>query len=171
MDPQVLFRTEHIVITPTVARFGPVSYQVATITSVAVYNRQKLNPIAVLLVIAAFGLALFAYLARAQYPDYSLWSAMACPVVLILGVAWQRFRPVLEYNFVMRTAGGETETITTFDRAQVFELRGAVESAFLMQRMQVEQAGSVRMAPEGSPDERSDDDLHITRDWLVANAR
>ena len=45
-----------------------------------------------------------------------------------------RFRPALEYSFVMKTAGGESETITTRDREQVFELRGAIENAFLMLR-------------------------------------
>ena len=122
-------------MTPALARFGPVSYQVSAISSVAVYHRPKLNPIAVTLMLAAVVLAAFAYFGREQYPDYSLWSAIAAPVALILGVAWQRLRPVLEYRFVMKTAGNETETVTTFDREQVLELREAIESAFQMPRV------------------------------------
>ena len=161
----VLFRTDNIVVTPAVVRFGSVSYQVATITSVAVHHRERLNPIAVTLVLAAVALAAFAYLGREQYPDYSLWSAMASPVALILGVAWQRFRPVLEYSFVMKSAGGETETITTRDRTQVFELRGAIENAFLPQRRPAEPADTVRVESPAT----ANDGLHITRDWVVAN--
>ena len=161
---QVLFRTDNILVTPAVVRFGPVSYQVATITSVAVHHRQRLNPIAVTLVLAAVGFAAFAYLGREQYPDYSLWSAIASPVALILGVAWQRFRPVLEYSFAMKSAGGETETITSYDRAHVFELRGAIENAFLM-RTRAEQADTVRVESPAT----ANDGLHITRDWVVAN--
>jgi Family of unknown function (DUF6232) len=166
---QILFRTDNILVTPAVARFGPVSYQVATVTSVAVYHRQRLNPIAVVLVLAAAAFAAFAYFGREQFPDYSVWSAMASPVALILGVAWQRFRPVLEYSFVMKTAGGETETITTRDRAQVFELRGAIESAFLVQRMPPEPPETVRVESPATANGQFNDGLHITRDWVVAN--
>jgi len=165
----VLLRTDTILVTPAVIRFGPVSYQVATITSVAVHHRQRLNPIAVTLVLAAVACAAFAYLGREQFPDYSLWSAMAAPVALILGVAWQRFRPVLEYSFVMRSAGGEAETITSYDRAHVFELRGAIENAFRLQRTPAEPAESTDTVSVESP-ATANDDLHITRDWVVANS-
>ena len=165
----VLFRTDNILVTPAVVRFGPVSYQVATITSVAVYHRQRLNPIAVTLVLAAAAFAAFAYLGREQYPDYSLWSAIASPVALILGVAWQRFRPVLEYSFVMKTAGGETETITTRDRAQVFELRDAIENAF----RPADAGRASRHRPRGVAGHRRrpapTTASYITRDWVVAN--
>jgi hypothetical protein len=98
-----------------------------------------------------------------------VWSAIASPVALILGVAWQRFRPVLEYSFVMKTAGGETETITTRDREQVFELRGAIETAFLVQRMPGDPSGTVRVESPATANGQLDDGLHITRDWVVAN--
>ena len=163
----VLFRTNDILVTPAVVRSGPVSYQVATITSVAVYHRQRLHPLAVTLILAAAAFAAFAYLGREQYPDYSRWSAIAAPVALILGVAWQRFRPVLEYSFVMKTAGGETETITTRDRAQVFELRDAIENAFVL-RTPAEPSGNVRVELPATADTQPDDGLLITRDWVVA---
>ncbi len=182
MNAHILFRNHDILVTPAMARFGPVSYQMSAISSIAVYHRPKLNPIAVTLVMAAFGLAAFAYFAREQYPDYSLWSAIAAPAALILGIAWQRMRPILEYRLVMKSAGSETETVTTFDREQVFELREAIESAFHMQRGQLdmqrgqfdaqhtptEENGAARAEPRMG-DERSDDGLHITRDWVVAN--
>ena len=169
MDTQILFRTHDIVVTPAMARFGPVSYQMSGISSVAVYHHPKLNPIAVTLVVAAMGLAAFAYLGREQYPDESFWSTIAAPIALILGLSWQRFRPVLEYRLVMKTAGHETETVTTFDRAQVFDLRAAIESAFHMPRVHVEHVDTIRMEPPEPHDRRSDEGLHITRDWVVAN--
>ena len=147
MDTQILFHTNDIVVTPAMARFGPVSYQMTGITSVAVYHHPKLNPIAVTLVVAAVALAAFAYLGREQYPDESFWSMIAAPIALILGLAWQRFRPVLEYRLVMKTAGHETETVTTFDREQVLELREAIESAFHMPRVHVEHVDTIRMEP------------------------
>jgi hypothetical protein len=171
MDTQILFRTNDIVVTPAMARFGPVSYQISSISSVAVYHHPKLNPIAVTLVVAAVGLAAFAYVGREQYPDESFWGMIAAPVALILGLAWQRFRPVLEYRLVMKTAGHETETVTTFDRTQVLELRQAIENAFHMPRVHVEHVDTIRMEPpEPPPERRSDEGLHITRDWVGANA-
>ena len=175
MNAHILFRNNDILVTPAMARFGPVSYQMSGISSIAVYHRPKLNPIAVTLVMAAFGLAAFAYFGREQQPDYSLWSAIAAPAALILGIAWQRMRPVLEYRLVMKSAGSETETVTTFDREQVFELREAIEGAFHLQQGQfemqhapVQENGAVRTEPRIG-DEHADDGLHITRDWVVAN--
>ncbi|MBX9776320.1 MAG: hypothetical protein K2Y71_18225 [Xanthobacteraceae bacterium] len=169
MDTQILYRVNDILVTPAMARFGPVSYQMAGISSVAVFHHQKLNPIAVTTVLAAVALAAFAYLGREQYPDESFWSMIAAPVALILGLAWQRFRPVLEYRLVMKTAGHETETVTTSDGAQVLELRQAIENAFHMPRVHVEHVDTIRVEPP-EPPERRDQGLHITRDWVVANA-
>jgi hypothetical protein len=85
-------------------------------------------------------------------------------------------RPVLEYRLVMKSAGSETETVTTFDREQVFELREAIESAFHMQQGQLEMQhppieanGAARAEPGMGDEQRSEDGLHITRDWVVAN--
>lgn len=169
MDTHILFRTDEILVTPTVVRFGPVSYQVATITSVAVHNRQRFNPFAVALVLAAFALAAFGFFGREQYPDYGMWAGIASPVALIAGIALQRFRPVQEYSLVAKTAGNETETITSYDRTQAFDLRDAIENAFLMQRMAVEQPGSVSTAPKSAADEELSDGLQISRDWQVVN--
>jgi hypothetical protein len=69
----------------------------------------------------------------------------------------------------MKTAGHETETVTTFDREQVLELRSAIESAFHMPRVHVEHVDTIRMEPP-EPHDRRDEGLHITRDWVVANA-
>jgi hypothetical protein len=171
MDTHILFRSNDIVVTPAMARFGPVSYQMTGVSSVAVYHHPKLNPIAVTLVVAAVALAAFAYFGREQFPDESFWSMIAAPVALVLGLAWQRFRPVLEYRLILKAAGNEIETVTTFDREQVVELRQAIESAFHMPRVHVEHVDTIRMEPPEPPmDHRSDQGLHITRDWVVANA-
>jgi hypothetical protein len=175
MDAQILYRVNDILVTPAVARFGPVSYRVAGITSVAVYHKPKLNPIAVTLVVAAVALGAFAYLAREQQPEYGLYAAVAAPIALIMGVAWQRLRPVLEFRFVIRAAGGESETITTYDREQVFALREAVESAFIMQRPQamqrphVEQTSTAPMDQPRPAEMRTEDGFQITRDWVVSH--
>jgi len=163
---RILFHTNDILVTPAIARFGAVTYQMSTISSVAVYHRPKLHPIAVTLAGAAIAFAAFAFFGREQYPDYSLGSAIAAPVALILGAIWQRMRPVMEYRLVMRTAGNETETVTTFDRAQMFELRQAIEDAFHMPRVHVEHTETIQTP---RVNERADEGLHITRDWVVAN--
>jgi hypothetical protein len=165
-----IFRMDDIVITPTVAKFGPVSYQIASISSVAVYHRPRLNPIALTLVLAAAGLGILAYVVYAQNPDYGLWSALAAGVAFVLGVIWQKVRPVLEYRFVMKTAGSETETMTTFDRDQALELKAALESAFAIQLPQHEPETTIGRGAMTRADERDQDDLYITRDWIVANA-
>jgi hypothetical protein len=170
MNAPILFRTSDIRVTPTTARFGLATYQIAMVSSVAVYQRQRLNPAAVALVLTAVALAGFAWVMREQYPDYSLWSVVAAPVALIVGVALQRFRPVVEYHFMMKSAGGEVETVTTFDREQVLALREAFERAFDRQRRPSELADTVRVESPATADPRPDLGLHITRDWLVANA-
>ncbi|MCC6889468.1 MAG: hypothetical protein IT536_13115 [Hyphomicrobiales bacterium] len=170
MDEQVFFRSDAVIVTPSVARFGPVSYQVATITSVAVHHRPRLNPIATALVALAVALGIGAYFASTYQPDYALWIALAAPVALVIGVLWQRLRPVLEYRFVMRTAGQETETLTTFDRSHAFELKNAIENAFLIRGATYHEAAPVPLeGPAPPPDEGPGEGLHITRDWLVAN--
>ena len=177
MSAHILYRANDILVTPAMARFGAVSYRMNSVTSVGVYHKPKLNPIAVTLALAAVALGAFAYLMREQMPDYSLYSAIAAPAALALAIAWQRVRPVLEYQFVMQTAGNETETITTFDRAQVMAMREAVESAVRMQYVQAEQHAQAeqaraRMEPrfdQRATDERPEEGLHITRDWVVAN--
>jgi hypothetical protein len=164
-----LFRTDDILITPTVARFGPVSYQVATISSVAVYHRPRLNLIAVTLVLAAAGIGILAYAAYTDYPDYSMWGAGAAPVTLMLGVIWQKVRPVLEYRLVVKTAANETETMPTFDRDQAFAVKDAIESAFLRLRQHRDPILDVRDDGRSRLDSPSDEEFYITRDWVVAN--
>lgn len=166
MNTNILFRTDDILVTPAMARFGAVSYQMSGISSIAVYHQPKLNPFAVSFALVAVACAVFAYFGREQFPDESLWSAIAVPVALILGVAWQRMRPVLEYRLIMKTAGNETETVTTFDRDQVFHLRQAIEDAFHMPRVHVEHIDTIRTP---RVDEHADQGIHITRDWVVAN--
>jgi hypothetical protein len=133
MATQILFRTDEILVTPAVARFGPVSYQIANIASVGIYERRRFNPLAGVLVLTALGLAAFAYLAQEQLPDYSVWSAVAAPVALILGAAWQWFRPVQELRLLLKAVGSDTQTVDTLEPAQVYELRDAMERAFEIQ--------------------------------------
>jgi hypothetical protein len=170
MNAPILFHTSDIRVTPTTARFGLVTYQIAMISSVAVYQRQRLNPAAVALVLTAVALAAFAWVMRDRYPDYSLWSLITAPIALVVGVALQRLRPVLEYHFMMKSAGGEVETVATFDREQVLALREAFERAFDLQRRPSEWADAVRVESPATADPQPDIGLHITRDWLVANA-
>ena len=168
MDAQ-LYRTDDILITPTVARFGPVSYQVATISSVAVYHRPRLNPIAITLVLAAAGLGILAYATYGDYPDYSLWATVAAPTALVLGAIWQKVRPVLEYRLVVRTAANETETMATFDRDQAFAVKDAIETAFVRLHQLREQIADIRDDGRSRLDSPTDEEFLITRDWVVAN--
>jgi hypothetical protein len=70
----------------------------------------------------------------------------------------------------MKTAGSETETMTTFDRDQALELKAALESAFAIQLPQHEPETTIGRGAMTRADERDQDDLYITRDWIVANA-
>jgi hypothetical protein len=117
-------------------------------------------------------LGIFAYAGYAGYvewSDYGLWAAVAAPLALVLGAIWQKVRPVLEYRLVMKTAANETETMATFDRAQAFALKDAVESAFRMQRQRRDPIAEMREEARTRTDGPSDDEFLITRDWLVAN--
>jgi hypothetical protein len=75
----------------------------------------------------------------------------------------------MEYSFTMKSAGGETEIVTSRDRDQVFELKEAIEQAFALQTS-ADRSGTIRVESPATANTHPDDVPYITRDWVVANA-
>jgi hypothetical protein len=126
----VLYSSSTTVITPSVARFGNVSYQIANIGSVGTSVRRKSSAMAIWLVLAS--LLTFAA-AAAMYQEslqYSLGIAFVGLLLLVMGIAWQNKRPALEYRIFLKTSSNDVEEIVTRDGTEAAQLKNAIEEAF-----------------------------------------
>jgi hypothetical protein len=128
MAGQVIFQSGRISITPTIARFDGVSYQVANIGSVRVLVKPLWHPIAILLYLICVGAWI------AAYNDQPVGKASEAFVVgLLFGVAgalWQRFWPLKEYVLLLKTSSGDVQAYTTRNHDHIVEVKHGLEEAF-----------------------------------------
>ena len=125
-----LFRFNDIIVTPKVVRFGGISYQVPNISSVAIYDRRKMNTLALFLLVLGVIVGLIAAFFYERNPDYALWAGVAAPAILLLGIVVQNIWPVHEYRLQMKMNSGEVQPLTTVDRAAIYDLKAAIEATF-----------------------------------------
>jgi multisubunit Na+/H+ antiporter MnhB subunit len=125
-----LFRFNDIIVTPRVVRFGGVSYQVSNISSVVIYDKRKMNTLALFLLVLGVIVGLIAAFFYERNPDYALWAGVAAPAILVLGIIVQNIWPVHEYRLQMKMNSGEVQPLTTVDRAAVYDLKAAIEATF-----------------------------------------
>jgi hypothetical protein len=125
-----LFRFNDIIVTPRVVRFGGVSYQVSNISSVVIYDKRKMNTLALFLLVLGVIVGLIAAFFYERNPDYALWAGVAAPGILVLGIIVQNIWPVHEYRLQMKMNSGEVQPLTTVDRAAVYDLKAAIEATF-----------------------------------------
>jgi len=128
-----LFRFEDLIVTPTIVRFGGMSYRPSNISSVVVYDKRKMNGAALLLFILAVILGLIAAVFYEGSPDYGLWAGVAAPAVFIFGIVVQKIWPIHEYRLQMKMTSGEVQSFTTIDRTVVNDLKAAIEVTFARQ--------------------------------------
>jgi len=135
MQENVLFHDAHheISITPSVARFGAISYQVSNICSAVVSYERKLNGVAIFLFIASLVAALVSYLIYQdlRFQPYIMHGIGTSIALLIASMLWQHIRPRYEYRFVLKTAS-DTHVMVTNDREMVYRLKTAIEEAFTL---------------------------------------
>jgi Family of unknown function (DUF6232) len=125
-----LFRFNDIIVTPRVVRFGGISYQVPNISSVVIYDRRKMNTLALFLLILAVIVGLIAAFFYDGNPDYALWAGAAAPAIFVFGIIVQNIWPVHEYRLQMKMNSGEVQPLTTVDRAAAYDLKAAIEATF-----------------------------------------
>lgn len=131
---QPIFSEAHIVVTPTVARVGDVSYQISNIGSVRIARRSVQIPIgrrqavvcAVVLPVSGLALILFGHVILGLI---ALLIGLLSSYVAIFYVT-----PYDEFTITLKTSSGDTEAITTEDVEFALRLKGAIEAAFVQRR-------------------------------------
>jgi hypothetical protein len=134
MPQELIFELGDIRITPYIAQFGGTSYQVGSISGVRVGHAKKINRVAVIVFLLGVGIFVAAILwsgseerAEANFP-------MAVTAVGIVFSAFllQLILPKRVYKLILRTHGGDVEALTSTRRKLIFDVKHAVEDAFVV---------------------------------------
>jgi uncharacterized membrane protein len=133
MAEHTIFHSGDVFITPKLATFGFVTFQVSNITSVSLHEARKVSPVAIALgligaaaVVVAVGLYDRFGLDRVYIPGLVGLAA------LVLALMWQSVWPKMEYSFSLRLASGDHHTIVSNDRERSEQIRQALEQAFTL---------------------------------------
>lgn len=134
MPQELLFQLDDIRVTPHVAQFGGTSYQMANIGSVRVVPLKKRNPVAVVIFLLGLGL-----LAVAVSGPYGIELAEAKAGVMVAGLGavlaaclLQIVWPRRVFVLILRTSSGDLEALTSRKKKLVFDVKQAVEQAFVV---------------------------------------
>jgi uncharacterized membrane protein len=130
MAQHTLFQSEDVLITPKIAHFGNVTFQISNLAIVSLQEARRVNRTAV--VIGLFGVMaiVVAIVAYERNAEQSL-IAFAVGVVVVLGAFIVQSRwPLMEFKLTLRLSSGDTHTIVSNDRARSEQLRDAIEEAF-----------------------------------------
>ncbi|ABD87930.1 DUF6232 family protein [Rhodopseudomonas palustris] len=130
MSEQTLLKIGDIEITTKIARFGGISYQICNIGSIAIYTARKMNPIAVLMLVAAVVIGAFATSQANQQSDQT---SMVVAIAAVLGIGAfivQKFWPKHIFTLVLKTSSSDVQKIASEDREYLQSIQLAVEAAF-----------------------------------------
>ena len=134
LPQELLFEQNDVRITPHVASFGSISYQISSIGSVDVGQRKKRHPVVVvvfLLGLGALATAIVASRATGLPDDYFPMAAIGVSVMVaafLLQFVWPRHLYVL----VLRTSSGDVDALTSHKKKLVSNARQALEQAFMI---------------------------------------
>jgi hypothetical protein len=133
MPQELLFELNDVRITPHVASFGSTSYQIASIGGVHVERRKKRNPVVVVVFLIGLGVLVTAIVASRTTGLADDYFSMAAIGVLAMVAAFllQLFWPRRPYVLVLRTPGGDVDALTSRKKQFVFNVRQALEQAFV----------------------------------------
>jgi hypothetical protein len=132
---QPLFELNDVYVTPYIASFGDISYQIANIVSVHLDRRKKRNPIAIVVFLLGLGIFVVAISqSRATGLAEEYFSMAATGVSLMvaaffLQLVWPRRGHVL----VLKTTSGDVNALTSGKKQFIFEVKKALERAFVIQ--------------------------------------
>jgi len=133
MPQELLFELDDIRITPYIAQFGGTSYQMGSISGVRVGKAKKINRVAVIVFLLGVGLFVVAILrsgseerAEANFPV-----AVTAVGILFSAFLLQLILPKRVYKLILRTRGGDVEALTSIRRELIFDVKHAVEDAFV----------------------------------------
>jgi uncharacterized membrane protein len=135
MSARVLFSSDYVAVTPSVARFGATSYQIANIGSIAIRIRNRMNGLAVVLILlglAMFGLGGFLIVQHAESAPYGPYLIVAGAVLFIFGLVLQSKRPAREYTLMLKTSSNDLEVLVSLDHDHIMKVKAAIEEAFAL---------------------------------------
>ena len=131
MQEVVLFQSDTVMITPSVARFDNVSYQIANIGSVSTTHRRRMNGFAVALLFGA-GLAFLVAFANREgaFAEFVVHAVIVGVVLLICAIIMQNIWPMVTYTLRFTTSSGDTQALASRDRNHVQQIKDNIEYAF-----------------------------------------
>jgi hypothetical protein len=130
MAANELFSSGSVSITPHIARFKEVSYQIVNIGSVRVLREKKHHIVMKLLMVVTAGAALVAYNYKDTDLDVGATAVYVAVVTFVAAIAWQVIWPRIEYILVLKTSSGDVQAYRTGDREHILEVKHAIEEAF-----------------------------------------
>ena len=131
MPQELLFELDNVRITPIVAQFGATSYQIANIGSVRVVKIKKLNPIAIIAFLLGLALIVGATIFHRELPESGFSVAAIGASIMVAALLLQLVWPGRAFVLILKTSGGDVEALTSRKRQFVFDVRQAVEQAFI----------------------------------------
>jgi Family of unknown function (DUF6232) len=138
MPQQLLFELNGVRITPHIAAFGGISYQIANIGSVHVERRRKYSPFAIMIFFLGLGVLLGAIVKSRMTGLAEEYFSMAATAiaVMVASVLLQLIWPRRVYALVLKIAGGDVDAVISRDREFVFNVQKAIEQAFVVRASQ-----------------------------------
>jgi Family of unknown function (DUF6232) len=132
MPEELLFELNDVRITPHVASIGGTSYQVSSIESVHVAQRQKRNPVVVVVFFLGLGVLVTAIVASrmtASAEDYFFMAVIGVSA-MVAALLFQFVWPRRLYVLVLRTSSGDVDALTSRKQQFVSHVKQALEQAF-----------------------------------------
>ena len=131
MPQELLFELDDVRITPVIAQFGAASYQIANIGSVRVVRIKKLNPIAIITLYLGLALIVGAAIFHGELPESGFSVAATGASIMVAALLLQLIWPARAFVLILKTSGGDVEALTSRKRKFVFDVKQAVEEAFI----------------------------------------
>jgi Family of unknown function (DUF6232) len=131
MEELVLFQSGTIQITPSIARFDNVSYQIANLGSVSMTARRAVNRLAIALIIAsALGLFTAFEIRQGEYGEYLGYALLISAALFVCGMVVQNFWPAMTYKILLNTSSGNVQVLASHDRNCAEQVKDTIEYAF-----------------------------------------
>jgi hypothetical protein len=130
VQENTLYHDRYVQITPSIARFGDTSYQIANIGSVRIVAGRKFRPGFVLLFIAGIAMSIYAMLADEDARAVGI--AGVC--LVLMAAVLQAILPKKEYTVVLKTSSGDVEALHSLKRNYVSQVKAAIEDAFMVRK-------------------------------------
>jgi hypothetical protein len=110
---------------------GAASYQIANIGSVRVVKIRKLNPIAIIALFLGLALIVGAAIFHGESPESGFSVAATGASIMVAALLLQLVWPARAFVLILKTSGGDVEALTSRKRKFVFDVKQAVEEAFI----------------------------------------